>query len=232
MRPRNGTGVRRDPVRTKSQILEAAIAEFAGEGLSGARIARIARRAGTNVRMIYHYFGNKEDLYVAVLDAVYQNIRGEERRLNLQALDPVTGMERLIDFTFTYFAEHPEFISLLNNENLHGGRYLARSDLVPNLTPTLDTAMRDLLARGEVSGVFRSGVDPVQLYVSMVSLSYLHRSNLHTLSAMYRKDLDDPAWLEARRVHMHDMVMGYLLAQDSSSASHSCPASRPAAPPH
>jgi TetR/AcrR family transcriptional regulator len=201
---------RRDPASTRERILEAAIGEFSRKGFSGARIDQIATAAASNIRMLYHYFGNKEALYLAVLERVYADIRSQERALELGKLDAREGMARLVDFTFSHFARNPHFISLILGENLVQARYLRRSKLVPALTSPLGDAIQDLLERGEAAGVFRKGVDPVQLYVSMVAMSFTHLSLRHTLSTIFRRDLGDPAWLAARRVHARTMLLGYL----------------------
>lgn len=201
---------RRDPERTKARILEAAIAEFAAKGLDGARINEVASRAGTNKRMIYHYFGGKEDLFVAVLEAVYGRIRSRERALRLEDRPPATAMRELVRFTWQHYREHPEFLSLLNNENLHKARYLRRSPRIRELHSPLVGTIRGILDRGAAEGVFRRGVDPVQLYVSIAGLGYFYLSNHHTLSTVFDRDLMDPAALAARVDHMTEVVLGYL----------------------
>jgi AcrR family transcriptional regulator len=117
-------GRKRNPARTRETILKAAIAEFCSNGFTGARVETISARSGTNMRLLYHYFGDKEGLYTAVLDRVYTQVRAEERRLDLGSVDPIDGMMRLIDFTFGFFAQHRDYISLLNNENLLRGRFV------------------------------------------------------------------------------------------------------------
>ncbi|MCP4329245.1 MAG: TetR/AcrR family transcriptional regulator [Alphaproteobacteria bacterium] len=201
---------KRNAAATRENILAAGIAEFCAHGYNGARTERIAKQAGANIRMIYHYFGNKEDLYLAVLERVYQRVRSQEEKLSLRDQAPVEGMVRLIDFTFWHLAENPEFIGLVSNENLLEGRYLKRSQAVPQMTPPLVEAIRDLLVRGEHAGVFRAGVDPVQLYITVLSLCYIHISNRFTLSVMFQTDLTDTAWLDRRRRHAQDVIIAYL----------------------
>ena len=123
----------RDPARTKSRILDAATAEFARYGLGGARVDRIAGRAGANKRMLYYYFGSKEELFLAVLEASYAHIRNAERELDLEHRDPREALRRLVEFTWKYYLEHPEFMTLLNSENLHKGRHVQRSQRVRQL---------------------------------------------------------------------------------------------------
>ena len=123
----------RDPERTRAAILEAATAEFTAKGLTGARVDEIARRSGMNKRMIYHYFGDKEGLYLAVLEAAYSGIRSAERGLELADKDPVECIRELVLFTWRYFLDHPEFLSLLGTENLHRAAYLKKSKKIRDL---------------------------------------------------------------------------------------------------
>jgi AcrR family transcriptional regulator len=209
-RPAGTPVAHRDPVRTRQRILTAAIAEFAAKGLSGARIDEIARRAGANKRMLYHYFGHKEDLYLAALETVYESIRASERELRLEHQPPEEAMRALVRFTWQYFIEHPEFISLLNNENLHEARHLRRSGRVRDLHSPLVALIGDVLRRGVAAGTFRAGVDPVQLYISIASLGYFYLANRHTLSTIFARDLMAPEELATRREHIVEVVLGYL----------------------
>ena len=164
---------RRDPGRTREAILVAAQDEFARKGLSGGRVDDIARRSRANKRMIYHYFGSKDGLYLAVLERVYEGLRGSERTLELADLKPEKAIQRLIEFNFDYCRRHPELISLLNTENLHRARYLRQSKKVRELHSPFVRLISDILKRGVAKGVFRRGLDPVELYVSIASLSVI-----------------------------------------------------------
>lgn len=157
----------RDPERTRAVILSAAIAEFTSKGLSGARIDHIAKRANVNKRMIYYYFTNKEGLYIAVLEETYTAIRTAEIGLNLTGRDPVDGMRELVEFTWHYFIDHPEFLSLLATENFNRARYLKSSRRIRELHSPLIGIISQLLERGTRAGVFRGGIDPVQLYIKI-----------------------------------------------------------------
>lgn len=200
----------RDPVVSKEKILRAATKEFCSHGFNGARVERIAKRSGANMRMLYHYFGSKVGLYLAALGKVYSEIRTQERQLKLDTLDPVEGMRQLVAFTFDFFASHMDFIGLINNENLMRGKYLKRSPRVRAMTIPLVDAIEDLLRRGSASGVLRKDVDAVQLYVSIVAQSQLHISNRYTLSAIFERDLSAPAWLADRRRHAQDVILSYV----------------------
>lgn len=204
----------RNPAKTREKILNAAIREFSEHGFTGARVEKIAKRAGTNMRMLYHYFVNKERLYVTVLEHVYERVRAEEHKVDLEHLEPEEGMRCLIDFTFEHFAEHPELVNLVMGENLQRGRFLKQSDLVPSMARPLLESLRGLLARAERTAVFRRGVDPVQLWITIFSLCWVHLANRHTLSWMTQADLTDAEWLEARREHVKDVILSYLAARD------------------
>ena len=201
---------RRNPARNQERILKAATGEFARFGLGGARVDRIAARAGANKRMLYYYYGNKEDLFLAVLEARYAHIRRAELGLHLLDLDPVQGMRRMVEFTWNYYLKHPEFLTLLNSENLHRGRHLKRSRDIAAMHSPLIALLRDLLIRGERAGKFRKGVDPVQLYISIAGLGYFYLSNRHTLSTIFERDLLAPKSKAERLKHMTELVLGYL----------------------
>jgi AcrR family transcriptional regulator len=157
----------RDPEGMRIRILEAAKQEFAAHGLAGARVDRIATKAGANKRMLYYHVGKKDDLYLEVLEAAYEKIRAEERGLDLEHLDPPEAIERLIDFTWNYFLRNPEFLALLNTENLTRARHLKRSTKVKSMHSPFVEMIRTVVTRGVAGGDFRVAVDPVQLYISI-----------------------------------------------------------------
>jgi AcrR family transcriptional regulator len=200
----------RDPERTRAAILAAATAEFTAKGLTGARVDAIAKSAGANKRMIYHYFGDKDGLYLAVLEATYAAIRTAELELHLGDRDPVEGMRELVRFTWAYFIAHPEFLSLLGTENLNKASYLKRSKRIRELHSPLVGMISGLLERGEHERVFRPGVDPVQLYVTIAALGFFYLSNRHTLSTIFGRDLSGPKSLAEREQHIVDVVLTYL----------------------
>ncbi len=200
----------RDPERTRASILSAATQEFAAKGLEGARTDDIARRSGANKRMIYHYFGSKDGLFQAVLENTYARIRGSEADLQLTSRDPVVAMGQLVAFSFDWFLRHPEFVKLLNEENLHGAAHVRSSNVARSLNMPLVELISELLERGAASGQFRTGVDPVQLYISIAGISYFYFSNRHTLSAIFNRQLEAPGALRQRRQHVVDLILGYL----------------------
>ncbi|MBZ0217919.1 MAG: TetR family transcriptional regulator [Fimbriimonadaceae bacterium] len=200
----------RNRARTRKQILDAATSEFASKGLEGARTDEIARLADVNKRMIYHYFDSKDGLFQAVLESNYAKIRGAEEELQLVSRDPVAAMAELVTFSFDWFVDHPEFISLLNEENLHRAVHVQTSDSARLLNMPLVDMISKLLQSGEKSGQFRSDVDPVELYISIAAESYFYFSNSHTLSAIFARNLLAPDEIARRRKHVVDVILGFL----------------------
>jgi AcrR family transcriptional regulator len=200
----------KDAERSRVLILEAAAREFARAGLGGARVERIAAQAGVNVRMLYYYFRSKDALFLAVLERAYGAIRDAEKGLELDQGDPADAVRRLVRFTWEFQLEHPEFITLLNSENLHQGRHVKKSRVVTELHSPLLATIARLLERGVRTGVFRRGVDAMQFYITVASLGYFYLSNRHTLSAIFGRDLLAPRLRAARLNHMTDVVLGYL----------------------
>lgn len=201
----------RDPARTQKEILAAALQEFAEHGLGGARVERIAERAGLAKRLIFYYFQTKENLFGAVLQESYRGIRDAEKVLHLADLAPPDAIRALIRFTWTYYLEHPEFLTLLNSENLHQARHIADSVDLRDVNMPLIETLNEILERGRRSGVFRGGVDPLQLYISIAGLAYFYLSNNATLSVIFGRDLRAGKALDERLSHINDVVLGYLL---------------------
>lgn len=200
----------RDPERTRAAILGAAIEEFTARGLDGARVDDIAERSGINKRMIYYYFGDKNGLYLSVLEATYSDIRNAELKLHLTDLEPVEAMRELVRFTWRYFIEHPEFLSLLGTENLHRAKHLKTSKNIRDLHSPLVGNITLILERGVRANVFRTNVDPVQLYITIASLGFFYLSNRHTLSTIFGRDLSASEALAERGRHIEEVVLGYL----------------------
>jgi TetR/AcrR family transcriptional regulator len=201
---------RRDPVATRRKLLTAARLEFARHGLAGARVDEIAARAGVNKQLVYHYFGDKDALYLAALEWVYADIREQERQLNLEGLPPERAIRKLIEASFDYLATNPDFIVLLNDENRGGARHVRGSTRLEAMHSPLVRSVSHILNEGVRSGVFRKGIDPVQLYISIAGLSYFYLSNTPTLSAIFGRDLASPAARRTRRRHVADLVLHSL----------------------
>lgn len=203
----------RDPVRTQAMILEAATAEFAEKGIGGARVDTIAERAGTNKRMLYHYFGDKTGLYVAVLEQTYASIRSAERKLDITQKKPEDALSELARFTWRYFLDHPEFISLLNTENLHKAKHLKGSSRLTEMHSHLVTEIEQVLKRGTEEGVFEAGVDPLNVYLTIASLGFFYLSNRHTLAVIFGRDLTQPNRLAEWEEHLVKTVLASVKAK-------------------
>ena len=199
-----------DPERTKADIIDVATHEFSEKGLAGARIDVIAEAMRTSKRMIYYYFGSKEGLYIKVLEAAYRRIRLIETQLQLQDLAPVEALRKLIGFTVDYQLANPDFVRLVMTENIHRGEYLAQSKAIKKLNVPAIVGLRDVYVRGLAAGVFRAGIDMVDLHMSISALSVFNVANQHTFSLIFQRDLQTPAALVARRESIVEMVMRYV----------------------
>lgn len=200
-------------VGTRERILRAAVNEFAAKGFSGGRIDAICASARVNIRMIYHHFGGKEGLYIAVLEETLGGLRHEELKLDFEATPPMDAMLQLFEFTYEHFAAHPRLISLLSGENLLKAKFLKRSKRTPVISSPVLSQLHEIIARGEAQGLFRKGIDPLQLYVLIVSLSYFHLSNGYTLSVIFQEDVFKPNWLAQHKLIARDVVIRYVQAQ-------------------
>lgn len=188
----------RDADLTRKRILAAATAEFGRKGLGGARVDEIARRSKSNQRMIYHYFGSKDLLFTAVLEEAYSGIRAAEQTLNLDALRPTEAIATLVRFTWNYYLDHPEFLSLVNSANLHRARHLKSSETIRHETDRFVQMVTTLLERGVAAGEFRAGIDPVQLNITIAAIGYYYLTNRFTGAIIFDRDLMAPEYLEQR----------------------------------
>ena len=202
--------ITRDPEKSRANILQAARTEFARSGLGGARVDQIAKMAGINKRMLYHYFGNKDDLFCAVLEANYAHKRDSEKALELEQAEPVEAIRKLIALTWDYYLKHPEFLTLLNSANLHQAKHLKKSTEIRKMHTPFVSMIKSVLDRGVSQKVFKKNVDPAQLYISIAGLSYFYLSNQYTLSAIFGRNLLAPAARKERLAHMTDAVLSYL----------------------
>jgi len=217
--PENGDETRVRPVsressrRTREMILDGALAEFSEKGFDGARIDEIALRAGVNKNLLYHHYGSKDGLFTALLERTYDTIRSRQRDLQLRGMDPVEGMRKLVIFTGRIWVQFPEFLRLLQSENLIGGRHVRASTEIPRMYNPLLETIDELLERGIRAGVFRKNVDAVDLYISISSLTAHYITNHHTFEALFGQRLLAPQRVKQRLEHAADMVERYLLAK-------------------
>ena len=188
----------RDAEATKSRILEAAKQEFAENGLGGARVDIIAERADANKRMIYHYFGNKDDLFRTVLIDAYVDIRTAEQALELDHLSPKDALVKLVTFTWRYYLDNPEFLTLVNSANLHKGRHIEGSESVTEISRKYVNLVGRILERGVKNGSFRDSIDPVQLNITIAAIGYYYLTNRFTGSILYERDFMEQSRLDER----------------------------------
>ena len=203
-------GRRRDPAATRARLLQVAIGEFAAKGYSGARIDAVAARAKVNIRMIYHYFGGKEALYIEVLEHTLAKLRADELKLDFSAMTPLDGIMQLFDFIDGHFTDHPELMKLLSSENLNKARFMQKSAAIPMMATPVLRLLQTLLQRGVADGCIAAGIEPLHLYVTLVSLAYFHKSNAHTLSRIFTTDLLAPAWQGDHKAQTRRMLLQFL----------------------
>jgi AcrR family transcriptional regulator len=207
----NQPKIKRDPEGTRRRILLAAAEEFANGGLFGARVDQIARRAETNERMLYYYFGSKEQLFTAVLEHAFSALTEAERTLDLSGLAPVEAITRLAHFMWDYYRDHPELLRLVNNENLHEARYMQKSSRIREMMSPIVATLGAILTRGEAAGLFRANVDPLHLYVTLSGMGYYIVSNRYTIAATLGRDFST-ASERAQQVQLNtEMLLAYLM---------------------
>ncbi|MGW4460667.1 TetR/AcrR family transcriptional regulator [Micromonospora sp. NPDC004704] len=201
---------RRDAERTRVDILDVATDEFANQGYSGARVDEIAARTRTTKRMIYYYFGGKEQLYLAVLERAYAEIRAAERAIDVDQLDPVAAIRRIADVTFDHHEAHPAFIKLVGVENGQRAENMSHVARLVDLNSSAVDVLRGVLARGQQAGTFRTDVDALDVHMMISAFCFFRVANRHTFGALFGRDLLDPASREHYRTMLADMVVGYL----------------------
>jgi AcrR family transcriptional regulator len=208
--PTRPNGRQRDAARTQAEILDVATEEFARLGYDGARVDEIAARTRTTKRMIYYYFGGKEQLFTAVLERAYKAIREVEQQVDVDHLAPVAAIRRLAELTFDHHEAHADFIRLVSIENIHEAEHIAASPTLSKLnTPAIDIIAR-ILERGRAEGVFTADVDAVDLHMMISSFCFFRVANRHTFGVLFGRDPVAPGLREHYRRMLGDMVIGYL----------------------
>ena len=199
-----------NPEKTRENILQEAIVEFVQQGLSGARVDAIAERIHTSKRMIYYYFGSKEQLYVEVLEKLYGNIRSTENHLQLAELAPREAIQRLVEFTFDHHDRNVDFVRIVSIENIHNAEYVKHSEAIKAMNNTILDALAGILRRGVVEGVFRDGLNPLDVHLLITSFCFYRVSNRHTVGEIFQIDLPDEAIKQRHRQMICESVLRYL----------------------
>ena len=211
--------VRRDPERTQADIISAATKEFAAHGVRGARVDAVAGRTRTTRAMIYYYFKSKEGLYLAVLEAAYRGIREAEQRLDLAHLQPVDAMRRLVAFTFDYFQAHPHFVALVVAENQSGGKFIRKVSALRRVNASIIDSLSAVLQVGAIDGVFRSGIDPIDVHMLIVALGLFPISNRHTFGHLFDRDMSARRHVANAKTVVTDAVLAYVMSSRPSGAN-------------
>ncbi|WP_339512300.1 TetR family transcriptional regulator [Pseudomonas sp. RL_15y_Pfl2_60] len=199
-----------NPEKTRENILQAAIAEFVQFGLSGARVDAIAERTHTSKRMIYYYFGSKEQLYQATLEKLYGDIRSTEQSLHLGKLGPVEAIRRLVEFTFDHHDRNVDFVRIVSIENINFGQYVGQSETIRTMSSHVLKSLGEILDRGAEAGLFRQGLDPVDVHMLISSFSFYRVSNRHTFSSIFQIDLQDDEVKQRQKRMICESVLGFL----------------------
>ncbi|MND47570.1 HTH-type transcriptional repressor NicS [compost metagenome] len=208
--PRKGR--KNNPEKTRENILQAAIAEFVQQGLSGARVDAIAERIHTSKRMIYYYFGSKEQLYVEVLEKLYGDIRSTEGKLHLAELEPREAIRRLVEFTFDHHDRNVDFVRIVSIENIHYGEYVKQSTAIRSMSTTILDTMGEVLRRGQAEGLFRPGINPLDLHLLISSFCFYRVSNRNTFGQIFQIDLTDEEVKARHKAMICESLLRYLQA--------------------
>jgi AcrR family transcriptional regulator len=209
----------RDAVQTRRDILAVATQEFADRGYDGARVDQIAASTRTAKRMIYYYFGSKEQLYIEVLEQAYTAIRDAEQSIDVEHLDPIAAIRRLAELTFDHHEAHPEFIRLVSIENIHRAEHLRRSERLTSLNTPAIELIATILERGRAAGAFTSEVDAVDLHMMISAFCVFRIANRHTFGALFDRDLTCTRLSDHYRTMLGDMVVAYLTSARAGGSS-------------
>lgn len=202
-----------EALETRENILEVATQEFADKGLAGARIDEIAEKTASSKRMIYYYFGGKDELYRAVLERAYARIRTQEQAAHFETLQPEQALRAIIGHNFDYHFEHPEFVRLVMNENVHHGEHIAQIESMKQRNQSVIEQLRTIITKGTQQGVFRDGLDPVDLHTTISALSFYNVSNRHTFLHNFGIDFTAPEVRARRREEIIDCVLTWVKAR-------------------
>jgi AcrR family transcriptional regulator len=202
----------RDAARTRAELLEVATEVFAEDGFSGARVDEIARRTRTTKRMIYYYFGGKEQLYLATLEAAYREIREAEQELRVSELEPLDAVRAVAELTFDHHHRHEAFVRLVAVENVHHGEFIRKIDSLRSLSTPIVSLLGEVLERGRATGVLRGDVDAIDVHMAISSFCVFQVANNATFGHLFSRDMAAADVRERHRKILGDMVVGWLSA--------------------
>ncbi len=202
-----------DADETRNNILEVAAREFADKGLAGARIDEIAEKTASSKRMIYYYFGGKDELYRAVLERSYSQIRAREDDAQFETLPADQALAEQIGHTFDYHADHPEFVRLVMNENIHHGAHIGHVEGLKERNQSVIATLKTIIDKGVAEGSFRSGIDPVDLHMSISALCFYNVSNQYTFASNFAVDMSSPLSLKKRRAQITETILAWVTAK-------------------
>lgn len=209
--PRPAQKRKRDAESSRRLILDTATRHFASRGYDGARVDDIVAETHLSKNMLYHYFGSKEDLFVAVLEAMYERFRGQQGEISISDLEPVEALKRLVAETAKSLLRTPEIISLLNTENLYKAVHIKTSKKIRTIYDPFFGDLNRILKKGREGRVFRSDIDALQLYISLSSLVYHYLANGYTLSVVMRQNLLAKPRIAERIRHVEEMVLRFCI---------------------
>jgi AcrR family transcriptional regulator len=198
------------PQANRARIVAAAIDEFAARGFKGASMDAIAARTHTTRALINYYFGSKEQLYLAVLEGVYAEIREAEGELDLDHLEPAAAIRRIVEFTYHYYLEHEGFVRIVVAENQARGRHLKKSKTMRTLNRPIIERLARVIQRGQAAGLFRKDADPVEIHKAIAALGMFNVSNQYTFGAIFQREMGAKGDVARRHEIIADMIVGYL----------------------
>lgn len=209
-RPAKREGRSNDADETRNNILTVAAREFADKGLDGARVDEIAEKTASSKRMIYYYFGGKDELYRAVLERAYAHIRDEEAEARFESMPADEALSAQIEHTFDYHADHPDFVRLVMNENIHRAEHIAHIPDLKERNRSVIASLQAILDKGIAAGMFRADIDPVDLHMSISALCFYNVSNRYTFANNFGVDFAKTEFVLKRRAQIAEIILAWV----------------------
>ncbi|MFA5262561.1 MAG: TetR/AcrR family transcriptional regulator [Opitutaceae bacterium] len=188
MKNKSKQPIRRNPDRTRRRLLQAGIRFFSAHGYHAVSVDQIVEAAKVNKRMVYHYFGSKEELFQAALVDVYGRLESIEFQAVEQGKSPREKLSRVLEAYFKFLDQNPEFVQLLLWENLEKGRHIAAENHLLTKNPFMNR-FRQIVEEGIASGDFNAGINIPHLLIHFIGLCFIYHSNRYSLSQSLGIDL-------------------------------------------